>query len=159
MRNHAIGWRRQAGVTAVEFALVSVFIFFPVLIAVTSFGRWIYTLNAASEATRYGARLAVVCDIGDSAIRTRMRFFLPQAGNDSNIVIQYSPQGCTVFTCESVTVSLSNVVVGWLPWFIPTDDLSVYSGLPIPAFTHTLTRESLRSVAPAPDGTSNPFCE
>ena len=52
---------RQSGATAVEFALV-LLIFLTFLLAITDFSRMLYTWNAASEATRAGARYAVVCD-------------------------------------------------------------------------------------------------
>ena len=69
----------QRGVAAIEFALVAAFILLPLLLAITSFGRWVYTLNAASEATRLGARVAVVCDKDDTSVKQRMRTILPQA--------------------------------------------------------------------------------
>ncbi|MCD6680253.1 MAG: pilus assembly protein [Burkholderiaceae bacterium] len=136
----------QRGVAAVEFALVAI-VFFTLLLGVAEFGRWVYTLNAASEATRFGARVAVVCDKNDPDIKARMRTFLPQAA-DGNIVISYSPTDCTVSSCQSVTVSLSGVSIGGLAWFLP-------SALPIPPFAHTLPRESMLS---AIDSDSNPLC-
>ena len=146
---------KQQGVAAVEFALVAAFIFLPLLLAITSFGRWVYLLNAASEATRYGARVAVVCDKDDSAIKTRMKTFLPQA-LDTNIVITYSPSGCSVSNCQSVTVSLAGMSVDSLFWFAPPGTTSLLPSYPIPAFAHTLTRESMRS---AIDGSNNPICQ
>lgn len=144
-------WHRgkasQLGVAAVEFALVAV-VFFTLILGIMDFGRWVYKLNAASEATRYGARVAVVCDLNDSAIQDRMRIFLPEAAN-ANIGVVYSPTGCTAATCESVTVSLSNLSIDGVAWFLP-------SGLPIPSFSHTLTRESMQS---AIDGRANPMCQ
>lgn len=142
--------QRQAGVTAVEFALVAAFVFFPLILGIVSFGRWIYTLNAASEATRYGARVAVVCSIGAPGIKSRMRRFLPQADED-NISIVYSPDGCGQANCETVTVSLSNFSVGGLIWLAPPGGIPLLSSMPIPAFSHTLTRESMQSA-------SNPIC-
>lgn len=136
----------QRGVAAVEFALVAI-IFFTLLLGIAEFGRWVYTLNAASEATRLGARVAVVCDKDDAEIRSRMQVFLPQAKSE-NIVISYSPADCTVNSCQSVTVSLSGVSIGGLAWFLP-------SALPIPPFSHTLPRESMLS---AIDGDNNPVC-
>ncbi len=129
-----------------EFALVAI-VFFTLLLGIAEFGRWIYTLNAASEATRLGARVAVVCDKNDMEIRNRMRTFLPQA-EDANIVIDYNPTDCTVNSCQSVTISLSGVSIGGLAWFLP-------SALPIPPFSHTLPRESMLS---AIDGDINPIC-
>jgi len=145
---------RQSGVAAVEFALVAVFIFLPLLLGITSFGRWLYTLNAASEATRYGARVAVVCDQDDSTIRARMRTFLPQT-DDANISISYSPAGCTAAACHTVPVSLSGLTVPILFWFAPPETTRLLPSYPVPAFAHTLTRESMRSEI---DGSGNPVC-
>lgn len=138
---------RQRGATAVEFALVAI-VFLTLILGIMEFGRWVYKLNAASEATRYGARIAVVCDLGDSAVQDRMRIFLPEAAN-GNISVAWSPTGCTASTCETVTVSLTNLSIGGIAWFLP-------SGLPIPSFSHTLTRESMRSSI---DGRNNPMCQ
>ena len=66
----------QRGVAAVEFALVAS-LFFTMLFGVIDMGRLLWTWNAAAEATRLGARLAVVCDIGDADIKTRMIGRLP----------------------------------------------------------------------------------
>ena len=51
---------RQNGAEIIEFALV-VLVFLMLLIGIMEFGRWMFTLNAAAEATRWGARLAEVC--------------------------------------------------------------------------------------------------
>ena len=59
---------RQAGSTAVEFALV-LLVFLTFLLGITDFSRMLYTWNAATEATRAGARYAVVCD--DTATKPR----------------------------------------------------------------------------------------
>lgn len=144
----------ERGASAVEFALVVAFIFLPLILAITSFGRWIYVLNAASEATRYGARVAAVCDKNSPAIKSRMREFLPDA-SDSNISVTYSPEGCAVSNCQSVTVSLQGLTVNGLLWFAPPGTASLLPSYPVPAFAHTLTRESMRSEI---DGSTNPMC-
>ncbi|MDD5333811.1 MAG: TadE/TadG family type IV pilus assembly protein [Rhodoferax sp.] len=140
----------------VEFALVALLVFFPLLLGIMEFGRWLFTLNAAAEATRVGARLAVVC--GNSAtdiarIKERMRFFVGTVRSDQ-ISITYLPDGgagCnTDWTadaanrCESVSVELNGAT------FKP---LIPYFGVPlqIPPFTTTLTREFMKSAG-------NPVC-
>lgn len=145
------------GAAIVEFALV-VTIFLMLLLGIMDFGRWLYTLNAASEATRLGARVAVVCDINDSAIKERMRRILPQAA-DANITITYygsdpnSPgnwvNGCTIGTCAGVNVRLTDFKIEGIAWFLPVE-------LPIPPFSTSLVRESLLS---AIDGSSSPVCQ
>jgi Flp pilus assembly protein TadG len=149
--------RHQLGAGAVEFALVAI-VFFTLLLGIADFGRWLFTLNAASEATRLGARVAVVCDVGDGAVRDRMRtvmpaltnaqirvdYFASDAGNPNNWV-----GGCAFNNCAGVQVRLVGVTIPGIAWFLPV-------GIPIPAFPTTLTRESLLSTV---DGSNNPLCQ
>jgi len=141
------GTKHQAGATAVEFAIVSL-VFFTLLIGIMEMGRLLWTWNAAVEATRLGARLAVVCSMNDGAIASRMRDMLPTLAV-ANIDIDYlnppfADNSCTIENCKAVRVSLTgytHVAV------IPLVPLS----LPIPQFQTTLPREGMNS-------TSNPVC-
>lgn len=137
--------RLQRGVAAVEFALVTVFIFFPLLIGIMEFGRWLFTLNAASEATRLGARVAVVCDMDDAIIKAKMRTILGGL-KDEQISINYSPSACGTSACM-VTVQLNGVTFKPL---VPFMGLEVT----IPPFTTALPREYLSS-----EGATNPACK
>ena len=144
--------RRQRGAAIVEFALVAM-IFLTLLIGVMEFGRWLFTLNAAGEATRLGARLAVVCSNSSAdvtKIKGRMRFILGGV-TDDQISIQYNPgSGCnadwTAETnrCESVTVQLTGATFTPL---IPFMGVAV----PLPPLTTTLQRELMKSAG-------NPVC-
>ena len=139
---------RQSGVAAVEFALI-VGIFFMLLIGVMEMGRVLFYWNTATEATRLGARLAVVCDIGDYAIKARMAALFPML-NPSNIRVDYQPANCTPANCVQVTVSI--VAAGAIiPTYIPFVPLS----LTLPAFATTLPRESMQSSS---GGVANPVC-
>lgn len=139
---------RQHGVAAVEFALVAA-AFFTILIGVLEMGRLLFYWNTAVEATRLGARLAVVCDMNDESIRSRMRQLFPLiADNEANIRISYFPSLCTPDNCQEVTVALGGIPVRT---FIPFVPLS----LSLPSFATTLTRESMRSSF---DSVSNPVC-
>jgi hypothetical protein len=133
--------RWQRGVVIVEFALVAM-IFITLLIGIMEFGRWMFTLNAANEATRWGARLAVVCDMNDADIKTRMRAILGGL-TDGQISVNYSPSACDTSACM-VTVQLNGVMFTPL---IPFMGVAV----PIPPFTTSLPREYLNS-------TDNPVC-
>ena len=92
--------RPQHGATIVEFALV-VSVFISLLLAITDFGRILYTWNAAAEATRWGARVAVVCDqLTPDQIRSKMKVILPQL-TDPNIAINwYNPEGTINNSCD-----------------------------------------------------------
>lgn len=139
---------RQQGVAAVEFALVCA-VFLMLLIGMMEMGRMLFYWNSAAEATRFGARMAVVCGQEDQdLVRTRMRerlSILPPG----NISINYEPAGCTVDTCQSVTVSILAGVS--IATFIPYVPLS----LSLPPFSTNLPREGMQS---AVGGVENPVC-
>jgi Flp pilus assembly protein TadG len=139
------------GVAAVEFALVSA-VFFTILLGALEMGRILFTWNTAAEATRWGTRIAAVCDLNDTEIKARMVQLLPNLLTPADINVAYAPAGCDVNTCQSVTVSmaLSTAVQTFIP-LVPTNLL-------MPSFTTTLTRESLQSNWPGATGGANPVC-
>lgn len=132
----------QSGVAAVEFAVVSILLF-TVLFGIMEMGRMLYYWNSAAEATRLGARLAVVCDpIDKDNIKTKMTKIFP-ALPISQIEINYlnppfSPNTCTANSCKSVEAKI-------LPFsqqlIIPFIDLT----LTLPSFSTFLPRESMTS--------------
>jgi Flp pilus assembly protein TadG len=125
---------RQRGAAAVEFAIV-VAAFVTLLIGICEFGRVLFYWNTASEAIRYGARTAVVCDINASVVQTRIASLMPLL-KSSNVSVSYLPSGCDVTSCTSVTVSVTGVTVKTMIPFLPLT-------LTLPPFTTTLPRESL----------------
>lgn len=138
---------RQRGATAVEFAIVAG-VFFTLLIGCAEMGRMLWTWNAAAEATRFGARLAVVCSLGDAGIKAHMRDMLPALTN-ANITIEYlnppdAPNSCTIDNCKEVRVKLTGFTHNAIVPFVP---LSVT----LPSFQTTLPREYM-------DSTGNPVC-
>jgi Flp pilus assembly protein TadG len=139
---------RQQGVAAIEFAFICS-LFFTLLFGMMEMGRVLFYWNSAVEATRFGARMAIVCDNpNDNAIKASMQQRLSILPADK-ISITYDPAGCTVDTCQSATVSiLSGVSVGT---FIPFVPLS----LSLPPFSTTLPRESMQSTV---SGISSPVC-
>ena len=134
--------RAQSGLVAVEFALIAS-VFFMMLLGAAEFGRMLWMWNAAADATRMGARMAVVCDLNDADIKTRMRAMVPGLTN-ANITLTYAPAGCSATSCQTVTVSLTGYVFNS---FIPV--VSIQPALP--PFTTTLPREYMTSA-------SNPAC-
>lgn len=139
--------RRVGGVAAVEFAIVAL-VFFTLLIGIMEMGRILWTWNAAVEATRLGARLAVVCSMDDESIRTRMQEMLPSLAS-LTINIDYlnppsAPNTCTIENCKAVRISLTGAAH---PMAIPFLPIS----LPIPQFQTTLPREVMNSAG-------NPIC-
>lgn len=142
---------RQRGAAIVEFAFVAM-IFFILLIGIFEFGRVMFTWNSAVEATRRGARLAVVCNLDDAQIKAQMRSILPVI-EDGDILITYLPSGCDANSCESVTVEIlpGNQSSKAFQYYIPL----MSSSWKIPQFITTLTRESLSSGSGAD---ANPDC-
>lgn len=55
-----INKHKQKGAETVEFAMIAL-LFFGVLFAIVEFGRALFVWNALTEATRRGAKMAVVC--------------------------------------------------------------------------------------------------
>lgn len=132
----------QRGAAAIEFAIVSA-VFFMLLLGAIEMGRLLWTWNAATEATRLGARMAVVCDINEPNIITRMQQRLPYL-EPGNVSLTYLPSGCTDANCQTVRVTLAGYTHQPI---IPFIALSI----PIPTFQTTLPREFMQSAG-------NPVC-
>lgn len=126
----------QRGATAVEFAIVAA-VFFMLMLGMIEMARLLWTWNAAGEATRRGARMAVVCDIGDADIKTRMRQMLPALTNE-HITVAYLPAGCTSANCQTVRVTLAGYTHEPILPFLAL-------AIPIPTFQTTLPREYMQS--------------
>lgn len=132
----------QRGATAVEFALVAG-AFFTILIGSAEISRALFYWNTAAELTRASARMAVVCDINDSAMNARIAALYPM-NPAPGVTVDYAPASCTADTCTEVTV----VVAAEIATMIPYVPLS----LTLPSFRTTLPRESLASAG-------NPVCD
>ena len=131
--------RLQDGSTVVELALVMV-LFFTFLLGIVDFARMLFTWNAATEATRAGARYAVVCDntASQAAVLARMQALLPQI---TDIDLEWTPAGCNSTTCEGVTVTVQNLNFRWIS---PVQGLANFN-VPMPTFRTYLTREVMRT--------------
>ncbi|QOL51766.1 TadE/TadG family type IV pilus assembly protein [Massilia litorea] len=148
----------QRGATAVEFALVSLFILFPLLFATIELGRVVFYWNAATEVTRLGARLAVVCDLDDGTIKQRMTALFPVI-DAASIDIDYEPAGCTTTSCSAVRVSVLPLDVStYIPDFLGTRQSALI--FKFPPFSTSLPRESMRSAMAGASGVEfqNPVC-
>ncbi|MBA5639928.1 pilus assembly protein [Duganella sp. LX20W] len=139
--------RRMRGATIVEFAVVGS-TFLLLLIGAMELGRMLFYWNSAVEATRLGARVAAVCDVNATAIKTKVQSMLPIL-NTGDIDVTYTPSGCTVNNCYYVTVAIHSGTV--VQNFIPFVSLN----LTLPAMSTTLPRESMLSTV---NGTANPIC-
>lgn len=156
---------RERGAAIVEFALVAV-LFFTLLLGAMDFGRMLFMWNSAAEATRWGARIAVVCDkLTPDQVRGKMKQILPQL-SDANIVISWqNPEGvaspgCDKSNCKGVEVGIYNNPDNTSdPNNLQFDAVSPFTGFlmpPVPAFSTYLPRESMEATNAA--GDTNPVC-
>ncbi len=129
---------RLSGATTVEFALVMI-LFLTFTLGIFDFARMLFTWSAANEATRAGARYAVVCDntAQQAAVLTRMQAMLPQI---NAIDMAWVPSGCTAANCEGVTVSIVDLDYQWIS---PVAGIAAVGALPMPGFSTFLTREMM----------------
>ncbi len=150
MRAHLAPSPRARGATIVEFALV-VALFVALVLAIVDLGRVLFLWDAAAEATRAGARIAAVCDVGSPAVGTYMReVLLDQGLSDAQVSVVYAPSGCDASSCTQVTVSLQGYNIALISPFL--DYVFHFSAVPdVPPFSTTLPRESLSSAG-------NPVC-
>lgn len=138
----APGKSGQRGAAAVEFALAAI-LFLGLTIGVIEIGMVAYVYSTAVEATRLGARVAAVCDVGDAQVKQRMQDLLPMLTPDK-ISISYPAGTCSSTSCDPVTVTIQNLKV------TPVIPL-VLVDFPVPSFTTSIPSESLNS-------TGNPIC-
>lgn len=139
--------RRQHGAAAVEFAIVAGLLV-TLLLGIVELSRLMFYWNTATELTRLGARIAVVCGMDDAAIKSRMQALFPLV-SDAEIDVDYLPAGCNINTCLQVRVSIvsSRPIDTYIPYLSLTPVL--------PPFSTTLPRESMKS---AIDMSANPVC-
>ena len=150
----------ESGVTLLELA-VSGLLFFGLVFAIIEFGRFMFTLNMAGEATRLGARLAAICTTGPTDttgqgnVRNKMRnwaqlagYIVPTAQASSWMAFSYLPAGCTAATCTSVEARINGFQANLL---IPLKPLNIT----IPPLPVRVLREPL---ATSLNGQNNPAC-
>lgn len=133
---------RQTGGTAVEFALV-LLVFLTFFLGIVDFARMLWTWNAANEATRWGARVAVVCDKGAAAVLADMQKFLPQLTASNVLVDWYDAAGAISTTCDhtncaGVSVRITNLNYQWIS---PIAGVAVLPSIAMPGFSTYLPRE------------------
>jgi Flp pilus assembly protein TadG len=112
--------RQMAGATTVEFAL-GLLVFLMLVLGIVDFARMLFTWSAANEATRAGARYAV----------------LPQI---TTVSVAWTPAGCTASTCEGVTVGITGLNYQWISPIVGAASPLI----PMPSFSTFLPREVMR---------------
>ena len=133
--------KRCHGATTVEFALVLI-LFFTFLLGVLDFARMLWTWHAATEATRWGARVAVVCQKNATAVTAKMRTFLPQLTAANVQIDWYDSAGNVSTTCDTASCAGVNVrIVGLDYVWISPIGYATQEALPMPGFSTYLPRE------------------
>jgi Flp pilus assembly protein TadG len=139
----------QAGATTVELAFV-LLTFFMFLLGVIDVSRMLYTWNAATEATRAGARYAVVCASPGNvaAVTDKMRRMLPEIGavnlawDRAPCASCAVPPACTAGDtsgCAGVTVTITSLNYHWISPLIGI----VVPNRALPSFSTYLPREMM----------------
>lgn len=160
-----INIHKQKGAETAEFAVIAL-LFFAVLFAVVEFSRALFVWNALTEATRRGARMAVICPY-QSPIPKQVAIFDVIAGSlgSSSVVGGLTPAMVTVrYLNQAGAVESNQTLIKFVEVRITgyTHQLIIPLWgrlLTAPAFTTTLPTESLGAVPSYPgDPVSVPIC-
>ncbi len=149
--------KRQRGTTTVEFAIIATALFM-VLFSVIEVARVFFVVGTVAEATRRGARVAVVCPVNHGAVARIAVFNEPDGGDDStilnglstaNVFVEYLDENemdasASYPAIRYVRVGINNYQHTLL---IPFLTLSVT----VPPFSTTLPAESLGYIPPPMD--------
>jgi Flp pilus assembly protein TadG len=140
--------RNERGGSLIEFTVVAS-VFFLMLVAIVAAGNLYYTHNALVEATRRGARFAVLNPTGSTEDVANVVVYgttTPAEGATSliynlqpdNVVVTYAGLGVAA---GSVTVTITGYT---FPFVLPTSTTSVT----MPPYRTTLTGESAGFIPP-----------
>lgn len=140
--------KRQRGTTTVEFAIVGA-VALTVLFGVIEVGRALFVWNTLAEATRRGARLAVVCPMNHPAIKRVTILSKPEGPDTSpvvpglstaNVAVAYLQDDGSAAASYSQTKYVRVSITGYeYTLFIPL----VTPKITAPPFSTTLPAESL----------------
>lgn len=160
-----ISKHRQKGAETVEFAMIAV-LFFAILFAIIEFSRALFVWNALAEATRRGARMAVICPY-QSPIPKQVAIFDVIAGSlgtspiiagltPAMVKVSYLNQAGGVEADQTLIKFAQVTITGYThTLLIPIWGRS----LTAPAFATTLPSESLGAVPTYPPAAAaTPAC-
>ena len=143
--------RSQQGTTTVEFAIIGLLVMITVF-GVIEVGRALFVMNALTEATRRGARMAAVCPVGDPKPASAAVFANGGGGSSpivaglttANVQVQYldvngAPIANPAANFANIRYVNVRIVAFGQTLLIP----SLVTTIPINGFSTTLPRESL----------------
>ncbi|MDD5322800.1 MAG: TadE/TadG family type IV pilus assembly protein [Methylococcales bacterium] len=152
-----INKHKQKGAETVEFAMIAV-LFFAFLFAIIEFSRALFAWNALTEATRRGARMAVICPY-ESDIPAKVAIFDVIAGSlgTSPIIAGLTPDMVNVsyYLADGVTPTADQTLIKFVEVkitdFTHTLFIPLWGGtITAPEFKTTLPSESLGAVPTYP---------
>lgn len=157
-----INKHHQKGAETVEFAMICLLLF-ALVFAIIEFGRALFVWNALTEATRRGARMAVVCPY-QSPIPKQVAIYDVIAGSlgTSPIIAGLTPAMINVSYLDGTGVAtadqtLINFVQVTITGYTHTLIIPLWSRtLTIPSFTTTLYSESLGAIPTIPPAAPEP---
>jgi Flp pilus assembly protein TadG len=143
--------KSEKGQTLVEFALVTL-VFFILVFGITEFGRALWTWNTIVQATRAGARYAVVetPTSDDMQIKKVVAYNDPNANSSStpvvpgltetNVIVNYLNNDGSVASNKNVADLIAVSVTGYqFSFLVPLFGTQI----PLPSFTTKLPLEGL----------------
>ena len=148
LKSHIQNRRPERGSTLIEFTVVAT-VFFMMLIGIVAAGNLYFTHNALVEATRRGARYAVLHPSGSTTAVQNMVVYgtdTPTLGATS-LIYNLQPSNVTVtystlnLASGTATVTISNYS---FPFVLPTQTTSIQ----MPPYRTTVTGESAGFIPP-----------
>lgn len=138
-----INRHKQKGAETVEFAMIAL-LFFGVLFAIIEFSRAMFVWNALSEATRRGARMAVICPVG-SGIPKQVAIFGDKNGSlaTSPVIVGLTP--------DMVTINYFYIDPAGAKAATLNPAQAKFTEVSITGYTHTLLIPLWGSSVPAPE--------
>lgn len=146
----------ERGGSLIEFTVVAT-VFFMMIVGIVSVGNLYYTHNALVEATRRGARYAVLNPSGSTTAVQNVVLYgtaTPPTGatplvynlQPGNVTVCYSGNGCNPSTPFGVAAgSVTVTITGYsFPFILPTSTTSIT----MPPYRTTITGESAGFVPP-----------
>lgn len=151
-----INKHKQKGAETVEFAMIAL-LFFALLFAIIEFSRALFVWNALAEATRRGARMAVICPVG-SPIPSQVAIYDVVGGTlgTSPIINGLTPAMVTVaYLNQAGVVEANPTLIKFaevsITGYVHTLIIPLWGGtLAAPPFATTLSTESLGAVPTYP---------
>lgn len=132
----------------IEFAITGL-LFFVVLFSIFELSRVLFTWNTLAEATRRGARQAVICPVNHTSI-ARAALFNDNNNADSNILTNMSPENIKVDYLDQAGSVVTEPDIDYLS--IRFVRVSIRSGISfpllIPGLEKTLTLPEFATTLP-----------